>query len=90
VHLGIPSTIDSWAAATDPRQDPGFEGPVGGYGDLPQNEGIGINAFERMLLLFSDSLLEGANRFVAADFDRKGIAKVVALNQTVEFKSAMS
>jgi hypothetical protein len=39
-----------------------------------------------MLLLFSDGLLEGANRFVAADFDRKGIAGVVALNKTVDFE----
>jgi hypothetical protein len=35
-----------------------------------------------MLLLFSDRLLECANIFVAADFDQKGIAEFIALNQT--------
>jgi hypothetical protein len=58
-------------------------------GDLPQNEGVRVNAFERMLLLFvSDQFFEAANRFMAASFDLKYIARAIALNQTVEFKGA--
>jgi hypothetical protein len=39
------------------------------YGDLPQNEDIGRNAVECRLLFVSDQFFEGANRFMAVDFD---------------------
>jgi hypothetical protein len=59
---------------------------VGGYGDLPQNKGVSVNAFERMLLLFSDLLLEGADVLGVCNPDCECIAGVIALYQTVDFE----
>jgi hypothetical protein len=49
---------------------------------------VGVNAFKRMLFLFLDCFLEGVDVLGAFNLDAKGIARAIALNQTVEFKDA--
>jgi hypothetical protein len=59
---------------------------VNGDGNVPEGEGAGIDAVKHLLILVPDDFLEGTNRLCHCDFDRKDLASIVAINETVEFE----
>jgi hypothetical protein len=67
-----------------------LETAVGENGDLPENEGVRINAFERNPLFLPYLFLEGTDRLCACNFNRKDVARVVAEDQAVECEWAVS
>ena len=66
-----------------------LETAVGENGDLPENEGVRVNTFECILLLFPYLFLEGADIVVAWYLYSKEVARVVAEDQTVECECAV-
>ena len=49
-------------------------------------ESVGINMFERVLLLVLDGFFEGANRLSAGNVDRKDVIGTIAENQAIEIE----
>ena len=54
--------------------------------NLVEFEGTGIDVMKRLLILFLDGIFESANRFVIRDFNRKNLAGIIAIEETVHFK----
>jgi hypothetical protein len=54
---------------------------------LPEIESVGINAFERVLLLTLDCFLEGVDRLIVGDFDLKDATGVIAEHNAVDVEA---
>jgi hypothetical protein len=50
-------------------------------------EGVCVNVFECDLLLLLDDFLTGANGLCPRDFDRRYVAGIIVVDETVEFEN---
>jgi hypothetical protein len=56
--------------------------------NLPEVEGVSVDALECMRLLFLYRLLEGTNVLIASNFNREGSAVIVANDPAIELEGA--
>jgi hypothetical protein len=56
------------------------------HGNLPKNEGVGVNMLEYILLLVLNRFPKGSNRLGGGNFDWKDVAGIIAKDQAIELE----